>query len=170
MGETTYEITQELKQASDEWGSTDYWIPLNGVADALGMTSEYMGEVFKDMLHVKTFNEETNNWGELTNNGGAVPAPGFYFCGGVQFEGEEEESMECRNGLYRDNNIFWIMGMQYVDDENGQWLYCGIGQTLNAMKPGQTRYGDVYFVYGDKDPERNEARSDSLWRRLLCLW
>ena len=149
VGETTYEITQELKQANNEWGSENYWIPLNGVADALGMTSEYMQQVFKDMLHVKTFNEEANDWGELSNNGGAVPAPGFYFCGGVKFEGEEEESMECRNGLYRDNNIFWIMGMQYVDDDNGQWLYCGIGQTLNAIKPGQTRYGDVYFVYGD---------------------
>lgn len=149
VGETTYEITQELKPASQEWDSYYYWIPLNGVADALGMTSEYMQQVFKDMLHVKTFNEEANNWGELTNNGGAVPAPGFYFCGGVQFEGEEEESMECRNGLYRDNNIFWIMDMQYVDDENGQWLYCGVGQTLNAINPGQTRYGDVYFVYGE---------------------
>ena len=149
-GETTYEITQELKQANDEWGSTYYWIPINGAADALGMTSEYMQQVFKDMLFVKEFNEEANNWGGLSNNGSAVPAPGFYFCGGVKFEGEEEESMECRNGGYRDNNIFWVMGMQYVDDENGQWLYCGIGQTLNAMKPGQTRTGDVYLVYGDK--------------------
>jgi hypothetical protein len=150
VGEIDYPITQELKQASNEWGSEYYWIPINGAADALGMTSEYMQQVFKDLLHVKTFNEETNNWGALTNNGGAVPAPGFYFCGGVRFEGEEEESMECRNGLYRDNNIFWVMGMQYVDDANGQWLYCGVGQTLNAIKPGQTRYGDVYLVYGDK--------------------
>lgn len=149
-GETTYEIIQELKQASNEWGSEYYWISINGAAEALGMTSEYMQQVFKDMLFVKEFNEEVNDWGGLSNNGSAVPAPGFYFCGGVQFEGEEEESMECRNGGYRDNNIFWIMGMQYVDDENGQWLYCGIGQTLNAMKPGQTRYGDVYLVYGEK--------------------
>ena len=150
VGETTYEMTQELKQASDVWGSTYYWIPINGVTDALGIESEYMQTVFKDMLFVKDFNEETNNWGALSNNGAAVPAPGFYFCGGVKFEGEEEESMECRNGGYRDNNIFWVMGMQYVDDANGQWLYCGIGQTLNAFKPGQTRYGDVYLVYGDK--------------------
>lgn len=150
VGEANYDITQELKPANDEWGSTYYWIPINGVTEALGIESEYMQQVYKQMLFVKTFNEETNNWGVLTNEGNAVPAPGFYFCGGVQFEGEEEESMECRNGLYRDNNIFWVMGMQFVDDENGQWLYCGIGQTLNAFKPGQTRYGDVYFVYGDK--------------------
>lgn len=149
VGEVNYDITQELKPANDEWGSTYYWIPINGVTEALGIESEYMQQVYKQMLFVKTFDEETNNWGVLTNEGNAVPAPGFYFCGGVQFEGEEEESMECRNGLYRDNNIFWIMDMQYVDDENGQWLYCGVGQTLNAMKPGQTRYGDVYFVYGD---------------------
>ena len=81
-----------LVSSSNEWGSEYYWIPINGAADALGMTSEYMQQVFKDLLHVKTFNEETNNWGALTNNGGAVPAPGFYFCGGVRFEGEEEES------------------------------------------------------------------------------
>lgn len=150
VGETNYDITQELKQASDEWASTYYWIPINGVTDALGIESEYMQQVFNQMLFVKEFNEEANDWGGLTDDGSAVPAPGFYFCGGVQFEGEEVESMECRNGAYRDNNIFWVMGMQYVDDENGQWLYCGIGQTLNAMKPGQTRYGDVYLVYGDK--------------------
>ena len=150
VGETDYAITQELKPASDEWGSTYYWIPINGITEALGIESEYMQQVYKEMLHVKTFDDEKATWGALTNNGGAVPAPGFYFCGGVQFEGEEEESMECRNGLYRDNNIFWVMDMQFVDDENGQWLYCGIGQTLNAFKPGQTRYGDVYFVYGDK--------------------
>lgn len=150
VGEVNYDITQELKPANDEWGSTYYWIPINGVTEALGIESEYMQQVYKQMLFVKTFDEETNNWGVLTNEGNAVPAPGFYFCGGVQFEGEEEESMECRNGLYRDNNIFWVMGMQFVDDENGQWLYCGIGQTLNAFKHGQTRYGDVYFVYGDK--------------------
>ena len=42
VGETDFPITQELKPASDEWGSNYYWIPLNGVADALGMTSEYM--------------------------------------------------------------------------------------------------------------------------------
>lgn len=150
VGETDYPITQELKPASDEWGSTYYWIPINGITEALGIESEYMQQVYKEMLHVKTFDDEKATWGALTNNGGAVPAPGFYFCGGVQFEGEEEESMECRNGLYRDNNIFWVMDMRFVDDENGQWLYCGIGQTLNAFKPGQTRYGDVYFVYGDK--------------------
>lgn len=149
-GETTFDITQELKQANNEWGSEYYWIPINGAADALGMTSEYMQQVFKEMLFVKEFNEEANDWAGLSSNGSAVPAPGFYFCGGVRFEGEEEESMECRNGGYRDNNIFWIMGMQYVDDANGQWLYCGIGQTLDAIKPGQTRYGDVYLVYGDQ--------------------
>jgi len=150
VGETTYEMVQEPKTADQEWNSTYYYINIDGAADAIGIDHEYLARMLKEVAHAKTFDSETESWGALTSKGSAVPAPGFYFCGGVQFEGDEEESKECRNGDYQDNNKFWVCGMQFVDDENGEWIYCGVGQTLNAIPAGQTRYGDIYLVYGNK--------------------
>lgn len=160
VGETTYELSQTLKPDDNEYGYDDaIWIYLgvDEVYNALGIDPDYMSSMFTDMIFAKTWDSTADFWGELTNNGRAVPSPGFYFGGGVKLvdeNGEEYETDECINSdAFQSTSKFFICKMTYIydpDNGNSEWIKCGIGQTLHGMVPGETRRGDVYIVYGDK--------------------
>lgn len=162
VGESTFEITQELKENEDDRYSYEdnQWLYLGTgeIAGSLGIDTEYMTQMFSDMLFVKTWDTETEYWGELSNAGKAVPAPGFYFGGGVKTvdaeTGEEIDIDECINSdAFQSNSMFFVCNLRYVydpDNGNSEWLNFGIGQALEGMEAGDTARGDLYIIYGNK--------------------
>ena len=160
VGESTYEVTQYLKEGEDNQYAYDevdwFYLSTNEIAPALGIDGEYMMKMFGDMIFVKTWDSTTDYWGQLSGDGKAVPSPGFYFGGGIKLiddEGNEQATDECVNSdAFASNSKFFICNMRYYWDTGNQteWLRFGIGQTLGGMQAGETARGDMYIVYGDK--------------------
>lgn len=149
VGEASVECEQEL---NDQWWTYEYTIPTAGIAAALDIDAEYMEKMFRQMVFAKNYDATNEQWGELTNEGDAVPSPGFYFSGGIihinpETEAEYEDT-ECRNADYGDGNLFWISNVQYLIDDDA--VYCYVGQYPGGMKAGETRKADIYIVYGNK--------------------
>ncbi len=149
VGETSVECVQEQ---NDQWWNYEYTIPTAGIADKLDIDAAYMTKMFRQMVFAKDYDSTNEQWGKLSNEGAATPAPGFYFSGGiihVDPETEEEyEDRECRNASYGDGNLFWVSNVQYLQDEDA--VYCYVGQYPNGMQAGESRTADIYIVYGDK--------------------
>lgn len=161
VGESTYEATQYLKEGDDNryaYEEVDwFYLNTNVIAPALGIDGEYMMKMFSDMIFVKSWDTTADYWGPLTNEGKAVPSPGFYFGGGVKMineeTGEEYEVDECINSdAFQANAKFFVCNMRYYWDTGNQseWLRFGIGQALGGMQAGETAKGDMYIIYGDK--------------------
>lgn len=149
VGETSFDIVQE--QNSEGW-SYEYTIPTTGIGDALGIDTDYMARVFRQMVFAKEYDTSNEQWSGLTKDGAAPPSPGFYFSGGIIHidpETEQEvEEQECRNAAYQDGNLFYINSFEYLPEDDA--IYCTAGQCPNGMTPGETRKADIYIVYGDK--------------------
>lgn len=150
VGETSIEMQQE---PNTSWYNYEYSIATPGIAEALGTTPEYMESVFDQMVYAKSYDMTNEQWGDLTNEGKAVPAPGFYFSGGIihidSVDGKEVEieDQECRNAVYQDANLFWICNIKYSAATDS--VTCYLGQYPNGMSRGETRKADIYIVYGE---------------------
>lgn len=145
VGENSISMEQE---PNTEWLNYSYTIDTKGIAELLDIDANYMESMFKYMVFAKNYDFSNETWGALTNTGAATPSPGFYFSGGIIPEGEENESAECRNASYGDNNLFWIANLQYSLES--EQVSCYMGQYPNGMTVGSTRKADIYIVYGDK--------------------
>lgn len=145
VGETSVSMEQE---PNTQWLNYSYSIPTAGIADLLGIEAGYMQDMFKQMVFAKTWDAGYEQWGALTANGAATPAPGFYFAGGIVPEGEEHEIDECANAAYGDGDLFWIANLQFNAEEEA--VTCYVGQYPNGMKLNETRKADIYVVYGTK--------------------
>ena len=149
VGEAYVECVQEQ---NDQWWNYEYTIPTDGIAGKLDIDPEYMAKMFRQMVFAKDYDFTNEQWGELSNDGAATPAPGFYFSGGIihidpDTEKEYEET-ECRNAEYTDGNLFWVSNLQYLTDEDAVYSY--VGQYPGGMQAGDTRTADIYIVYGSK--------------------
>lgn len=142
----TFEATQE---PNNDWASTDYSVPTEGIASKLGIDNETLVKYFKATLYAKKYDGLTENWSEdLTNEFTATPSPGFWFSGGVFLNESEEESMELTQSPYAGSNKFWVAGIDF--DPEADAVNVGIGQYPDAWKLGECRTADLYIVYGKK--------------------
>ena len=68
VGESTYEVTQYLKEGEEYQYSYDevdwFYLSTNEIAPALGIDGEYMMKMFGDMIFVKTWDSTADYWAQ----------------------------------------------------------------------------------------------------------